>query len=397
MRTGFSSVCLLAVALFAIGHLEAAEPKVLLSSKVATDGDFLTLPVMVDGQKYSFMVDTGTKITTLHSSFREKLVEVEDSDEKREVRPGVWSKLYQAPSMTIMGSEVGSLEFPDDLPVLTIDLSEPRRASDQAIDGVLGMDFLEHYALQLDLNIGNLRLLDSQSLTDLDCEATRDIVIVDGRPYMEIHAGDVSFPGMIDTGALLTLDLRRETYDYLMDNKQIYQFPFEIEIDGQMQLKVTDRGCLKEFRVGPFKHHLLVIDCYDPISLVGLNYWRRYQVTFDFPRKLVYLDKGPLFDVLDDSFHAGLFIQPAEGNGKLKVVTHIIKGCFAERNGVQVGDQVLSIDGEGVEESSVNNIKRRLNFRHDRECVLRLSRDGKEFDVTLPASGLVPQLNDDAK
>ena len=72
----------------------------------------------------------------------------------------------------------------------------------------------------------------------------------------------------------------------------------------------------------------------------------------------------------------------------------IMHGCFAEKHGVQVGDRLLSINGQGVEDASLQNVLRRLSARRERECELRLERDGKKFTVTLPKVGKMPKLDD---
>ena len=130
---------------------------------------------------------------------------------------------------------------------------------------------------------------------------------------------------------------------------------------------------------------------------MGLYYWRRYRCIFDFPKRKIYLDKGPLFDVFDDSDHAGIYPTVSADDKKTIVVAYVNKGCWADRNGVRVGDRLLQIDGKDVEAESSHMICRRLSFHHDRTCELRLVRDGKEFTITLPASGSQPVPRTDAE
>jgi hypothetical protein len=155
-------------------------------------------------------------------------------------------------------------------------------------------------------------------------------------------------------------------------------------------VKTTGEAWLYDLKVGPFTHYQQAVMDHDDISLLGLYYWRRYRCTFDFPKRQVHLDKGPLFDVFDDSHHAGIYPTLSTDDKKKIVVAYVVKGCWADRNGVRVGDRLLQIDGKGVESDSLHIIQRRMSFHHDRPCELRLVRDGKEFTIALPASGSQP-------
>jgi hypothetical protein len=273
---------------------------------------------------------------------------------------------------------------------MSADLSKLRTSSSQPIYGVLGMDFLERYVMELDLAAGTLRLLDSRLLPQDIHDVSLKINMTNRNPLLKIQSNSVEFWALIDTGALLTCDLERKVYDHLVETRRIMQWSFEVEQNGTKAFKVGEEGWLNELKVGPFTHYMLAVDSDESITLLGLYYWRRYRCTFDFPEKRIYLDKAPLFDVFDDSGHAGVYIDIVDANEKQHVVTYLVKGCWADRNGVRVGDRLIQIDGESVASESIHGIYRRLSFRHNRECALRLVRDGKEFQLKLPVTGKQP-------
>ncbi len=405
MRNRTLIVSSILLVFYLLPGLEAAEQKVLLESKVATDGDFLTLPVEIDGKQYSFAVDTGAVATVLDKSFQKELVVFDESMKEAEILNGAWSKLYRSPLMTIKGTESGTLSFVRNSPVWCVDLSDLREASDQLIAGVLGMDFLEQYALELDLAAGELRLLDSESLTITQHDGLLNMDMVDRKlpnsdvvghsACVQIRSEKVKYWALIDTGAMFaSLYIDREARVILTEREQLWPWPLMHEVDGEIKIGASDPATLRELKVGPFTHYLLDVKGTDLGCKLGLHYWRRYRATFDFPRKLVYLDKSPLFDMLDESGHSGIFVESVPGNKKIKVVMCIMHGCFAEKHGVQVGDRLLSINGQGVEDASLQNVLRRLSARRERECELRLERDGKKFTVTLPKVGKMPKLDD---
>lgn len=385
---------------------EPKEPEVLLSSKVATDGGFLTLNVKVGDQWRRFMVDTGANWTTFDAALVKDLPKAEKAMRAlRAAFPGnkPIPDLYVAPKMIVSGSIAGELEFPDGYPVQSDNLSKPlskaRAASNLAIEGILGMDFLWKYAMELDLAAGTLRLLDSRRLPAAKHDATLDIDLPNGSPFLSVTASDVPFRALLDTGLLSTVSIERKLYDELKSRGELSQWILgEKQVDGKTGILTTGEGWLSDLKVGPFTHYYQHVTDDKDISLLGLYYWRRYRCVFDFPKRKVYLDKGPLFDVFDDSDHAGIYPTfSADGEKKKVVVAYVNKGCWADRNGVRVGDQLVQIDGRGVESDSLHIIQRRLCFHHDRTCELRLVRDGKELTIVLPASGTQPRPRTEAE
>lgn len=391
-------ICLATITGLAHQACPGAEPKehgLILSSRIATDGDFLTLPVKVGEQWRTFMVDTGAPVTTLDALLIKELQKADRAMRARVPLQERIPNLYIPPKMIVKGTTTGEIEFPAECAVMSADLSRARAGSEQPIVGILGMDLLERYAMELDLEGGTLRLLDSESLPAAKHDASLEIVMRDRRPCLPVGSRGVEFWALLDTGALLSLGIERDVYDRLVDREELWRFPFEVEFEGQKRMGLATEGLLREFKVGPFTHYLLKVKDHEPVSLLGVYYWRRYRCVFDFPKKQVYLDKGPLFDVSDDSHHAGIYLDIAAGDEKVWVVTHIIKGCQAERSGVCIGDRLIQVDGAAVEPHlCAQTIYRRMSFHHNRPCELRLVRDGKEFQVTLPATGFQPKAGE---
>lgn len=383
--------------------LAAAEPTVLLQSKVATDGDFLVLPVQIAGKQYSFMVDTGALVSILDQSFQDKLTVFDESIAETDVLPGVKSKLYNSPPLTIQGNEAGTLLFKENSPVYCIDLSKARQASDQQIDGVLGMDFLGRYALRLDLAAGELKLLDSGTVTEMPQEASLSIDMVEGKlpnsdivgyqPCVQINSGNISYWALIDTGAMwASLFVDRQTHKVLIQHQRLSPWPLMRKEDGVTKIGTSDPATLRDLTLGPFTHYLLDVKGAERCCKLGIPYWQRYHATFDFPAGRLLLDKGPLFEMTDEAGHSGIFVEEAN-DGKSKVVSLLMFGCSAQQNGVQVGDQILSINGESTEEMSRYHLLRRLSERREQVCELSLKRDDKEFTVTLPMLDKMPDLS----
>ncbi len=69
-------------------------------------------------------------------------------------------------------------------------------------------------------------------------------------------------------------------------------------------------------------------------------------------------------------------------DGKALEVKRLVEGAGADRAGIKVGDQLLTVDGQGVED--VDAVKRLLVRHHAGDQVLlRLRRDGVELALTV--------------
>ncbi|MEW4454483.1 aspartyl protease family protein [Bremerella sp. JC817] len=385
----------LMILLVCVGSLLGAERKVLLSTRVATNGEFLTVPVVVAGRQYTFVVDTGSTATVLDSKFLNSLSLPDKEGPVIPVREGKQSKLYTAPPMKVVGTESGELLFPIDSPVLCLDLADLLDGgSDKEIDGVLGMDFLQKFAVKLDLTAGRMQILDSDSVTADETETAIPLEFANGTPRVLVESSDARFWSIVDTGALPTLCIRSDVHNYLLEQGTLTPWRFEVEVEGDKRVGIIGIGSLASFKLGPFEHNGLTADEAERGTLLGLAYWKRYQVTFDFPHKTALLRPSRYFRMIDETGHSGIFLKAVDESPNQKEVGQIVLGCFAERAGIKIGDRVLSINGNSVENMPIDNMNRRLSQRWHKECVLMLERDGESFAITLPRLKEMPAADD---
>jgi len=355
---------------------------VLIESKIATDGDFVTLPVKVDGEWYHFVVNTGAPITILDKSFVKQLSPA--TEHSKQLVPRTSRTLYKSPKIVVAGSEKGAIAFPSENPVACENLETFTITSDLKFSGVLGMDFLSSYALDLDLSQGILKILDSAKYTPTGKPVVRPIEMVRLHPVLSLESNRGRFGGVISTGAMASLFVEKRVAQYLFDSGELRPTEFKVEVDGKTELFRGSEARLESLYIGPFVHHDLVIYPEDGTSLIGLYYWRRFHCVFDFPRNRVLLEKSAWYDQIDDYDHAGLNfsrtkipLRPAWFVERLNV------GSRGEEAGVKLGDILLSVDGVPVHDCSVHSIFRKLSFRGNRKCNLVVERDGKELPIEI--------------
>jgi hypothetical protein len=235
---------------------------------------FVTLRLGI-GEELPFVVDTGAARTLLDISFEPKLgnrlgtANIDHSGAR--YKGGIFTapKLYLDGVPLVTASNIGTYDFKNQL---------TSRAGKQ-VRGILGMDCLKHYCIQLDFEAGKLRFLDPDHLNVEKLGKAFPITISSpgGRPF--IHhvslTGGTSTNSLIDTGC--NFDGRVEKDALQGDDKGWVHLP-ECAWDGGNYTNLT-------VQIG------------EHANLLGLRFLARHLVTLDFPNRTLYLKQtsvGPL-------------------------------------------------------------------------------------------------------
>ncbi len=112
------------------------EELVLERFSVAKGGDALLVPVLINGRKHNFLLDTGASRTVCDNSLQIG----KPRGEAEAVTPTgkVMVKLFDLSDAT-----VGRLPFSSPDPVAALNLKPFQEVFDHRIDGMLGLDFLQ--------------------------------------------------------------------------------------------------------------------------------------------------------------------------------------------------------------------------------------------------------------
>jgi hypothetical protein len=135
-------------------------PEVAMNAEAGHDDLYVNLR-LEDGEELLFVLDTGCVQTTLHHSLEPKLGQRLGTKkskwafyEKDDVGTYPAPKLYLNGTPLVMGKRVETADL--------------KPHSDPRVKGVLGMDCLRHYCLQLDFQARRIRFLEPDTLDDRD-------------------------------------------------------------------------------------------------------------------------------------------------------------------------------------------------------------------------------------
>jgi len=240
-------------------------------------GGLLILKVRLEnGAELPFLVDTGSPVTFFDTSLESTLGKRLGTAHFRHFGVKHKSNLYAAPKLYLNGSRLltGRRVWVDDFKELHVLAGHPTM-------GILGMDCLRHYSLQLDFTAKKLRFLNPDRI-----DATQL-----GRRYpirfsFPVRSTSIRAPGffgqkeprlLVDTG-------------YAADGALTAQARQTGGVDNESEYTSLSECA---WNSGTYTNLLLGHDG----DLVGLRFLARHLVTLDFPNRAMYLKQtssGPL-------------------------------------------------------------------------------------------------------
>jgi hypothetical protein len=250
-------------------------------NKNAGRGDMLVVMLRLkSGEELPFLVDTGSGGTCFDISWKSHLGKpvgtlsvtrwgvIKKQDTYAEPR------LYAGSTRLLTGSQI-----------ITLNLKRPSSSSRRPIMGILGLDCLRHYCVQLDFAAGRMRFLDDEHSNKESW----------GKPFPLVDHGD----GRFDV---------RESLDGAKGSTSLIDSGFDI--DGWLMPKLYQQWTNQAAPTATGEVHspngVLGGEAYPDIRLrridvenngIGLRFLSRHLVTLDFPKQTMYLKRtstGPL-------------------------------------------------------------------------------------------------------
>ena len=179
---------------------------------------------------------------------------------------------------------LGSTPLPTGSRCYTLDMAHFSPEGRPAM-GILGMDCMHHYCVQFDFEAGEVRFLERSALIASELGKALPLTFTrDGRPHLPKGSLFGQEAALIDTGADFDGALRPKLFRCAMR-----EHGAQPEGDKYARLSkcVWEDNSYMELRVAKGGNAL------------GLGFLARHLVTFDFPRRTLYLRRttsGPLYD-----------------------------------------------------------------------------------------------------
>ena len=324
----------------------------LLSGCAASDGsivaefdldpcsDAIYVPVSCRGEDHLFLLDTGASLCVFDSSMRDQLGYPIGRDYVMTHSGEEAIELFNAPPL-----EIGERQLDRDEPVICQDLLSLQVALDEHITGILGMSFLEDYALELDVDTARLRILESPvadpakrgHALHLDLEPH-------GGPELVVDVGDTGeWTATLDTGCSYFGAMEYEVCEDLLAKGLLTSSGISYTMTPHHAV-ASDLVVLDWMKVGPFARAGVVLTRSEG-SVLGLPFFFGYNMVLDFPERVAYLEPRGAIAVQGYDSRPGLAVY--YDNSGL-VVSGVAPGGPAAASGVQVGDTILAIGEDPI-------------------------------------------------
>jgi hypothetical protein len=245
-------------------------PEVAINKEAGRGGHLVIALRLQSGEQLPFIVDTGSPITLLDASLAPRLgkrldklmISTLDGDDQKSGRY-VAPKLFLGNTQLITGSNVATFRLAG-------------RKGPPAM-GILGMDCLRHYCIQLDFASAKMRFLDPDQVEPASLGQSFPIAISGGYPVLHhksLAGGSTNM--LIDLGC---------------------------SVDG-----LAPKDAVKGLAVfwpalswGGASYTNILLAAVDHANVLGLRFLARHLVTLNFPKRTMYLKQtsaGPLFGAL---------------------------------------------------------------------------------------------------
>jgi hypothetical protein len=335
----------------------------------------ILLPVSVDGKLYDFALDTGFQRTVFDLSLRAKL--------GKSLGFVLFNDSVMAEEFKWPAARLGDMDLVSEERVECLDLSELRSKTGQEFYGVLGMDWLQHRAFEIDFDKGRVSFLGSNSLPPSLLSRGTPIQFVESQARIDAEvAGLGSVEFLIDTGYVGQFHLNPKDFARLKPEKG----KKNARLGETWQLgrgsKSTEVGAVEFLKLGDFSYEWPIFykNPYDGDRLLGLEIWSRHVVIFDFPNRVLYLRKGERFGETWVYNRSGLGIIKRNGD---MTIEDIAADSPSSTLGIKPGDVLVSVEGKAAVGYGIWEIYR-LFSAVGKTYKLKLRRNQNEFEVVLP-------------
>jgi hypothetical protein len=320
------------------------------------------------------LLDTGACLSALDVRWKSAVGKFRETRLLQTPAGATRVETFDWPKMTLGGQTLKS-----NAPLASLDLEGLRRATNEDIRGILGMDVLGALRLQIDFDDGQVRFL--ESLPEDGGALGTQIPIEfndDGTPFIAGLVGGVTRERfLIDTGAQGN-SLESARFDQSLDRGFIQLGSSFVSLTAAGEAR-GDRGRLSKLSVGSLSHDNLRFSRTN-VSSLGLRYFSRFVVTFDFPQGKAYLRKGEHPLRPEPRATSGMTLHWIQG----KPVVESVKAAGpAEAAGLKRRDVLLRINYKDAAEIDPFALRQLLTSEGGTIVPMTVRRAGRNLDVDL--------------
>jgi hypothetical protein len=337
-------------------------------------GNQIILPVNFKGSEYWFLLDTGSSFTIFDSSFRYDLGEPTGKIIIRTPRNEMTADMYNAPQAMF-----GEINMKSCAGVLCLDLEQSGYADGKKIKGIIGMNFLRKYMLQIDFDTDMLYIFMPVQGEQLKWGQSCDLTFpTGGLPHVKgMVFFDIPVEFLVDTGHSGTGSLEEKVFQQILSQKKAKTIEATfITMGGTIKER---EARINDLAIGELRYRDLIFSELDS-SILGLEFLARHNVIFDFLNKRMYLEEGRDYRKRDERDMSGLRLVKAYD----KTVVHSVEvGSPAAKAGLKAGDVIIMVGQKLASQYDIWILRRDLMAMDGNKVEITFERDGQRKEVPI--------------
>ncbi len=361
-------------------------------------GDHIFIKVKVDdSEPLDFIFDTGDGLTVIDADVAEKLDLEKDHDVKRTSASG-----------SVTGSlilhnkiEIGEMEVKD-VEVYALSLNHLEQLIGRNVDGIIGFDLLDQHIVQVDYSRMEFEIYDPKTFKYSGDGIEFDLDLTNYIPHIpcevKLNNGEVlKGEYFVNTGAGTTMDFNTpfvNKHDIIDKTGEHYSYltgglgrEETLHYEGRVSEFKMKGFTFKEMPVGISQAEHGIQHSKKVFGIIGNNVLRRFNIIFDYSNYKMYWEKNETYD---EAFHVnttGFDVQLSPDLSRV-LVHRTYEIGVAKELGIQVGDEIVEVDGKPVGEMKLPDIKKLIN-NEGGNFKMKIVRGGKELEVDVERHDLI--------
>jgi hypothetical protein len=366
---------------------------------------FILVKVRMNGFPLQFILDTGAGYTIL---FDKEMAAVLNLELDRTVL--FWGAdridTLQAHVSRNVKVSVGNKTISTDVLVMEEDVFQLEKYIDAQIHGIIGGNFLRHFAVTIDYRKSKILLQSPNEFKEpKSCKSCKSfgIELNKNKPFLEakvqIKSDDSTKVNLLlDSGAALGLLLYTHTRADLKPPEHMILSPLGLGLGGYIKGYIgrvfeldlagrTYNNLITHFQ--KFEDDDGIEEGFRKDGLLGNLILGQHKITIDYIHKKLYL-KPYSSKIKPFRFNRTGIIVIKGGESKTQyVVHHVIEGSPAADMGIMAGDLLTKISGWSINYYTLEDIEKSFTKRNRKYINLGLMRNGEKIKLKLPLRDLL--------
>lgn len=381
--------------------IEGDRNKVIIPVEILNN--MIVVPVVLNNQiPLKFILDTGVRTTVLTQKTYSDILGLTYSKEIIISGPG-GEKLVDAFVTDNVTFDLPGIQGKGhSMLVLEKDYLELRNYLGAEVHGILGYELFSRFIIQMEYERKRLILYLPERFKRKSGYQRIPITVEDTKPFVIVktkmnESTEIATKLLIDTGASHGLILEPESHDLLNVPEKNLNSIIGRGLGGVITGKIAR---IKSLEFGKYKIDNIIANFPDPNSYtdtlftksdvyrngaIGGEILSRFNIIFNFPSEEIYVKKNSSYRKEFNYDMSGITVKAIGSRLRTYQVTNVRLGSPGQLSGLEVGDQIIAINGTAVFNLDLNHVNGFFNSKEGKRVSVEVDRDGKrmKFDFRL--------------